>query len=523
MEHALPLDKIEKFAVELEVLFNIEFIVFDSEGRRFFWGSKRDGEERTSRCCAKTIENLVLKVLSEERLKTSKSDYSCSCGSHILRIPVCKNAACFGQTFTIIGTGDKPLTHDWSKPIVDVQVARILVENRLEIIADYCFAQEKVLELSLETKKFYDELYTLQSRGGGVVTREDESATITKLSDSITKFIDSSCVTIISDSSDAIQIPYSRSRLKSEEVHVAEEISRLLVMMHKDRSEIVTIDNIYDMMSFDERTLTFFKVAILPFAPSKKTKRWMLVFRSSQDEDFSTSDKAIMDLLLREVSLFVENAESARGLSDFLFHTARTCTFMVEAKDVYTRGHSERVCFLSAYVGKILNLDRKTFYTLRWAALFHDIGKLNVPEDVLKKPGKLSDKELAMIKEHSTYGAWLLSFIRSFGDIVAAVRHHHERYDGSGYPDGLKGEEIPICARIIAVSDTYDALTSTRCYRKAFHPDEAVKIITTVSGKQLDPGVADVFVAHFSEFAGDIGKANEWIGRTQGSFNWLIT
>lgn len=167
----------------------------------------------------------------------------------------------------------------------------------------------------------------------------------------------------------------------------------------------------------------------------------------------------------------------------------------LELKDSYTSGHSERAAQLSYIIAKKLGLSEKLCSRIKTACLLHDVGKIGVPDYILNKPEKLSDEEFRMIKSHSTKSEELLRTISSFKTKEAKwVRHHHERWDGFGYPDGLKGEEIPLPSRIIAAADIYEALTSSRPYREAYNKQEAIKIIKEMSGTVLDPKIAEILI-----------------------------
>ena len=166
----------------------------------------------------------------------------------------------------------------------------------------------------------------------------------------------------------------------------------------------------------------------------------------------------------------------------------------VEAKDVYTRGHSDRVSKYALLIGERLNLSEDEMKTIRIGSLFHDIGKIGIPDAILLKDTKLSDDEYSEIKNHPTIGAHILANATIFADILPIVKHHHERYDGKGYPSQLKGEEIPLLARIVAVADTFDAMTSRRSYRSALDLDYTTKEIERCSGTQFDPTIAKVFL-----------------------------
>lgn len=166
----------------------------------------------------------------------------------------------------------------------------------------------------------------------------------------------------------------------------------------------------------------------------------------------------------------------------------------VEAKDPYTRGHSDRVSEFSVLIGKKLGLDEETLHILKIGGLFHDIGKIGIPDSILLKESKLSDEEYSQIKNHPTIGAHMLGDAAVFKDIIPIVKHHHERFDGKGYPSQLSGENIPFIARIAAVADTFDAMTSKRTYRDAL-PLSVVKAeIEKCSGTQFDPQVAKAFL-----------------------------
>ncbi|TSA45184.1 MAG: response regulator [Deltaproteobacteria bacterium] len=165
----------------------------------------------------------------------------------------------------------------------------------------------------------------------------------------------------------------------------------------------------------------------------------------------------------------------------------------LEARDHYTRGHSEAVAKLLIDMGARMNADTDDLESLGIAGRLHDLGKIGVPDNILLKPESLTDEEFAIIKKHPEIGASILGAIPSMKPLLPVIRHHHERFDGKGYPDGLKGNEIMLWARMTAVADTYDALTSDRPYRQGMNHDQAMGIIENVRGKQLCPDCVDVF------------------------------
>lgn len=168
--------------------------------------------------------------------------------------------------------------------------------------------------------------------------------------------------------------------------------------------------------------------------------------------------------------------------------------YTVEAKDPYTRGHSDRVSEFSVLIGEKLGLDEKTLHVLKIGGLFHDIGKIGIPDSILLKDSNLDDEEYSQIKNHPLIGSHMLGDALVFKDIIPIVRHHHERFDGKGYPSQLSGEDIPLVARIAAVADTFDAMTSKRTYRNALPLDVVNSEIERCSGTQFDSKIANIFL-----------------------------
>jgi putative nucleotidyltransferase with HDIG domain len=171
----------------------------------------------------------------------------------------------------------------------------------------------------------------------------------------------------------------------------------------------------------------------------------------------------------------------------------------LDARDKYTAGHSRRVMEYSLGIAKHLKLPENDIHGLKMSALLHDIGKIGVSDIILYKESKISDKEFAVIKKHPEIGANILRAVGAFKDLVPIVYHHHERFDGTGYPKGIYGEQIPLYARIISIADSFDAMTSTRPYRKALRIESALLEIELNGGKQFDPSISNIFVDRFME------------------------
>lgn len=226
----------------------------------------------------------------------------------------------------------------------------------------------------------------------------------------------------------------------------------------------------------------------------------------SQDElDFFSALASDVAMAIRNAQLFKEIEEELNKTHELFIHTTMALAAAVDAKDHYTRGHIGRVTDLSLKIagelGKINNkaADPKFLESLYIASLLHDIGKIGIAESILNKEGVLTEEERKMIKEHTVIGVKILEPIKELGEALLGVKYHHEWYDGSGYPEGLKGEEIPLIASIIAVADAFDAMAIDRPYRRARSPQEAIQEIKNQGGKQFDPQICSALVRLYQE------------------------
>ncbi|MGH2347574.1 MAG: HD-GYP domain-containing protein, partial [Chloroflexota bacterium] len=193
------------------------------------------------------------------------------------------------------------------------------------------------------------------------------------------------------------------------------------------------------------------------------------------------------------LSLYQDPAILAKRLEHANMATVEAFAAAVDAKDPYTRGHSQRVSAYAGILAASLRLSPSETASVRLAGLLHDVGKIGVPDAILAKPGKLSDEEFAIIKQHSILGERMLRQISFLQEILPAVRHHHERWDGAGYPDNLSGSAIPRDAAILMVADSFDAMTSSRTYRPALPLAEAIRRMREGSGSQFDPCLVVAF------------------------------
>lgn len=216
---------------------------------------------------------------------------------------------------------------------------------------------------------------------------------------------------------------------------------------------------------------------------------------ASMDEGaFSPEDQRVLQVLAGQAAIAIENARLFEHTQETYYETIRSLAQALEARDSYTKGHSERVTRYALVMADKMGLDDRERKILHYAGLLHDIGKIGISDTILHKRNELSRDEWAAIRNHPLFGDTILGPIRFLSDAQEIVLHHHERYDGSGYPDGLSKEQIPLQARIIAVADAFDAMTSDRPYRKALDRKVAMDEISSGAGKQFDPEVVRAFL-----------------------------
>lgn len=222
---------------------------------------------------------------------------------------------------------------------------------------------------------------------------------------------------------------------------------------------------------------------------------------SDQPVTYSAEDLKLFTTLASLASVAIENASLYEQLKEAFYTTVYTLAETIEKRDPYTGNHTKRVMEYSLAIGKTLGLSEEDMARLQLGAVLHDIGKIGVRDSVLLKESSLTDEEFEQIKKHAVYGEEIISRISSLRTAIPGIKQHHEKYNGKGYPDGLAGEEIDITARIIAVADSYDAMTTDRPYRRGLTIDEAFEELRRFSGTQFDPAIVDAF------FASDVMEA----------------
>ncbi len=233
---------------------------------------------------------------------------------------------------------------------------------------------------------------------------------------------------------------------------------------------------------------------IVPFR-LRNFREGYLVFGLRGKGSIGDGDLRFALALSRQASSVLYAVHLYQELADLLFSTLGALSSAIDAKDPYTHGHSQRVADFAVTAAGHMGYNSKFLTMLKIAGQLHDFGKIGVREHILSKEGRLDEEETKAMNEHPVIGAQILGKFKSFAEIVPGIRHHHERYDGAGYPEGLRGEEIPMVGRIIAVADAYDAMTTTRPYRGKLEYKDALVELRRYAGIQFDPAVVEAFIS----------------------------
>ncbi|MEI7688441.1 MAG: HD-GYP domain-containing protein, partial [Planctomycetota bacterium] len=220
---------------------------------------------------------------------------------------------------------------------------------------------------------------------------------------------------------------------------------------------------------------------------------WLAAVNHVGDAEFGTVEASLMSSVAAILGIHSGNTQLYQQQRDLFAGMVRAMTSAIDAKDPYTCGHSDRVARVSMRLAEELGFDRKQLDTIYLSGLLHDVGKIGIDDDVLRKPGKLTDAEYDHMKTHSEIGFRILSDIPRLGEVLPVVLHHHEQWNGKGYPHGLAGEAIPLMARIVAVADSFDAMGSDRPYRSGMPDEKLDAILHDGAGQQWDANVVAAF------------------------------
>jgi HD-GYP domain-containing protein (c-di-GMP phosphodiesterase class II) len=267
----------------------------------------------------------------------------------------------------------------------------------------------------------------------------------------------------------------------------------LMWMSQEKRSLVINRSLEASGPSQDPEELSYRSLMCVPLRFQNKNQGCILVLNKRNEKLFTSEDTLLLEHVASQIAVAAENSRLMADAERSYVETIAALAIAVEERDPYTRGHLERVANYAVRIAKAMSMSDRDIQTLKDGAFLHDVGKIAIADQILLKPEKFTLEERKIMESHPEKGEKIIAPLHSFKDLREIVRHHQEWYDGSGYPDRVKGDQISLSARILTVVDVYDALTTTRPYRQALSREEALKIMNKESSTHFDPAVLKVF------------------------------
>lgn len=399
------------------------------------------------------------------------------------------------------------------KPInlreMDLSVQRVLRERRLFLqnlmLSKEVEGKAKIEALNKELLKKNEDLNVANRIMSDFASLRESSDVFKQLVDLTIKFAhaDMGCFYLINEFSDQVKlIAHSRSNefepiikptgknfLDYSSIAVDPKVEAMIFEVVRDDQPLLITNN----NGSDHLPSKIHSFMATPLKIRSKLIGVLCAYVCESELRFNERDLYYLSFMANKAASSMENLALYENIYNNLLATLYAFVKAIEARDPYTKQHSNRVTRLSIALAKALNRSREELDILNVAALLHDIGKIGIRDEILLKPGRLNKNEYAMIKQHPVIGADIMDNLGLWNREKMIVRCHHERFDGTGYPDGLEKQDIPLLARILSVADVYDAVASDRAYRQKMDEKEILKIIYGGAGTQFDPDIVDVF------------------------------
>ena len=435
---------------------------------------------------------------------------TCPRGRGVKVLPIHRSSVYFGSVVAC--------SADETESLEDRSTGTVL-DAMIEILAEQSSKEHEIDSLAGELALRYEEIELLYEIDENIPLRSYTSSVMEYVAQKCFAVINCSCVAWIAAPAaqsgsrpsvtsiaargdcqifwDPGQAGTAPTMLRLEAEQLARAIAERCTKTGKAQS-IADVDNDSELGGAFASELN--SILCLPLKIETDFYGCLITFKPRSDQ-FTSYELKLVTALARKSAFVMRDSRLYEDLDSLFFNLIKLLVNTIENKDEYTKGHSQRVRTFTVRLAELMGQPKTEIETLNLSGLLHDIGKQGIPDAILKKEGKLTEDERTMINTHPIRGVNLIKHITQFEKCLPYIRHHHERIDGGGYPDGLKGEEIPLGARIIAVADTYDALSSDRCYRPRFDMQKAFDIIEEVSGTQLDADIVRLFLDNRTEFA----------------------
>jgi len=400
-----------------------------------------------------------------------------------------------------------PCAPDASAPAIVNKDVEAFLSGLSELIQDRLNSQQESEKMAEELTRSFEDLYLYSSLATQVKTLRFSSSILSELISELLETMRSDLAFARLPDRQEYDTVFDNEILRENVDDPNGFINGLLEAIPADEA---TLAENYFILN-DSRNFPFYqKLCPAPYRflavriqHSDNFYGWLGLVAFNLEEIFRRGELRLLISVAEQIAVVLSNTDLYNDLEGFVINVVKSLVYAIEAKDQYTRGHSERVNHYSTRIADQLDLDDRLRNDLNWAAVLHDVGKIGIPESILNKPGRLTDEEYGVVKDHPRKGYDILLPIEQLRDSLPGILHHHERYDGKGYPNGLESEGIPLMARIIAVADTFDAISSSRAYRSASSMAKAYGIVCEAAGTQLDPGVVEAFKLVFEQEAGE--------------------
>jgi HD-GYP domain-containing protein (c-di-GMP phosphodiesterase class II) len=395
---------------------------------------------------------------------------------------------------------------------------KVLISEMLNLLADNfqheTKAREQIEMVSAELAQVYEELVLLHKLSINMKVTESDTSFLQMACDSLTSIVNVEGIAILLErniENERQLVMAAGSGLIDIDQHTAVVLKNWLVDEINSGKEALLDSEVDSPFKYDWPS-HIKNIVVVPLLGKAKhiissSERvgkehsiigMLLAINSIDKPDFDSTDAKLFNSVANGCAVFIENDKLFRDLRELFIGSLKALTSSIDAKDQYTRGHSQRVAFISKWIAEKVSerepMAPEQIHKIYLAGLLHDIGKMGVDESVLRKRGALTKRELECIKTHPSIGAEILGEIKQMRDIVPGVLCHHERIDGTGYPSGLVGDQIPQLGKIVGLADSFDAMTSKRTYRGAMTVEEALAEIEKGLGTQFDEEIARIFI-----------------------------
>jgi len=371
------------------------------------------------------------------------------------------------------------------------------------LIEQHCGSQKEIESLAAELAKALEDIYVYSKVAGQIKSLKFPGHKQTDLAEDIMEAMRMDLAFIAMPGREKNNVTVCRKELAANKRALELLVINLIAAVRRDPAskteDYFMINASRQNPAFSRLHPTAYRFLAVKIRHEDSLYGWLGLVSFKGDEIFKRSELRLLMSMAEQLALVIFGSDLYYDLEHLLIHVVKSLVNAIEAKDVYTRGHSERVSHYCMLIAAKQRLNEKEKKVLQLAALLHDIGKIGTPGQILKKPASLDKQEMKCIKEHPQKGYDILKPLEQLSDSLPGILHHHERYDGQGYPLGLKGEAIPYHARLIAVADTFDALTTNRAYREARSSREALAIMQKEAGTQLDPHCVAIFKEIFNQ------------------------